>query len=138
MKPLLLHSSCVNIREHGILICGRPGTGKSSLALQLMDRGATLIADDQTYVGWEDGQLIASPPPSLKGMLEVRGVGLCTFPFQNQSVLKLCVEISEDGQFERLPDPLFVEYHGIKLPGLRLMKNDALGAMKVELKLGHI
>lgn len=137
MKPLALHGTCVDIKGHGVLICGAPGSGKSSLALQLIDRGATLICDDQTLLSLENDTVAAHSPPSLRGIMEVRGIGLCSFPFQDKSFLKLCTEICEGEELERLPDPLFVEYYGVKVPLLKLKKDDPLAAIKVELKLCH-
>ncbi|MBA3814100.1 MAG: serine/threonine protein kinase [Alphaproteobacteria bacterium] len=132
---LLTHGTCVDIKGSGVLIRGNPGMGKSSLALQLMDRGALLVSDDQTILSLETGQVVAGPPSSLKGMMEVRGIGLCTFPFQQKSYLKLCVEICEKRELERLPETLFIEYHQVKIPLLKLEKNELLGAIKVEVKL---
>ena len=136
-STLALHGTCVDIQGSGVLICGKSGTGKSSLALQLMDRGAILIADDQTLLSLEREELILQSPVSLKGMMEVRGVGLCSFPVQQKSCLRLCVEICETEELERLPKPLFIEYYDRKIPLLKLNKDDPLGALKVELKLCH-
>lgn len=135
MNTLSVHGTCVDIKGQGVLICGKPGMGKSSLALQLMDRGAILVADDQTIISLEDENLVAYPPVSLKGMLEVRGIGLCSFPFLEKAELKLYVEIGEKEALERLPDPLFIEYYKKKLPVLKLAKDDLLGAIKVKVKL---
>ncbi len=134
MKPLLLHGTCVEIKGKAVLITGAPGVGKSSLALQLMDRGALLIADDQTLITLEEGVLITSSPPALKGLMEVRGVGICPFPYQEKAPLALCVEIYEDRELERLPEEVTVEYLGIKVGYLLLKKADPLGAIKTELK----
>jgi HPr kinase/phosphorylase len=134
---LTLHGTCVDIKGSGVLICGKPGMGKSSLALQLMDRGALLVADDQTHLSLETGQLVAAPPPALEGMIEVRGIGLCPFPFKPKSSLKLCVEICEAAELERLPETLFVEYYKMKVPLLKLGPYELLGAIKVELKLSQ-
>jgi len=134
---LAVHGTCVDIKGTGVLICGKSGAGKSSLALQLIDRGATLVADDQTLLSFERGGLVAQCPVSLRGVMEVRGIGLCAFPFQQKSYLRLCIEICEKQDLERLPDSLFVEYYEIKVPLLKLKKADPLGAIKVELKLCH-
>lgn len=137
MKDLLLHGTCVEINGKAVLISGQPGIGKSSLALQLIDRGATLVADDQTLIRVEHGGiLMASPPPFLKGLMEVRGIGICPFPHQEKSPLQLCVDICEEKEPERLPEPVFVEHLGIKIPCLKLANNDPLGAIKVELRVG--
>jgi len=71
-----LHATAVAFEGKGVLITGRSGSGKSSLALQLMAIGHTLIADDQTDVTRHADRLWASAPPSIKGMIEARGVGI--------------------------------------------------------------
>ena len=137
MKPLILHGTCIDINGNGVLIRGKPGIGKSSLALQLIDRGAILVADDQTLLSLESQVVMAQPPLSLKGLMEVRGIGLCSFPFQQKSPLRLCVEICDKEELERLPEPLFISYYEVKIPLLKLGKGELLGAIKVELKLSH-
>lgn len=136
MTPITLHGTSIEIQRKAILLLGKPGIGKSSLALQLIDRGARLVADDQTCLTLEKGQVYASCPDLLKGLLEVRGVGICPFPSQNKSPLNLVVEICEHNEILRLPDPAFVQYHNIPIPSLKLAKYDPLGAIKVELKMG--
>jgi serine kinase of HPr protein (carbohydrate metabolism regulator) len=69
-------ASCVAIAGRAVLIEGPPGSGKSSLALALIDRGATLVGDDGVLLELRDGQLWALPPPSIEGLLEIRNVGL--------------------------------------------------------------
>lgn len=129
-----LHSTCVEIKGKAVLICGKPGTGKSSLALQLIDRGAILVADDQTCLSLEKRTLMASPPLALRGLIEVRGIGICPLPYHDRSPLALCVEIQETLP-ERLPGPLWVEYCGVRIPCLKLVKNDPLSAIKVEMRI---
>ncbi len=136
MRTTLLHGTCVEIKGRSVLIMGNPGMGKSSLALQLLDRGAVLVSDDQTCLSLEGKDLMACPPPSLSGLMEVRGVGICTFPYQKKSLLKLFVEICDHIKSERLPEHVFKEYHGVRLPYLKLLKGDPLAAIKVELKIG--
>jgi HPr kinase/phosphorylase len=132
-----IHGTCVDIKGHGVLIQGKPGMGKSSLALQLMDRGAILVADDQTLLSRELEEVVAQSPLSLRGLLEVRGIGICSFPFQQKSFLRLCVKICPKEKLERLPDPFFVAYHDVKIPLLTLGKDELLGAIKIELKLSQ-
>ena len=66
----------------GVLIEGPPGSGKSSLALALIDRGAALIGDDGVLLEARDGRLWALPPPRIAGLLEIRNVGFATLPAQ--------------------------------------------------------
>jgi len=136
MHPILIHGSTIEIKGKAVLISGKSGMGKSSLALQLMDRGGLLVADDQTLISFEEKELVTRAPASIQGMMEVRGIGICTFPFQESSPLSLCVEICEEKTLERLPERLFIEYYGIQVPLLKLEKADPLGAIKVELRLG--
>ncbi|MFM2372687.1 MAG: hypothetical protein RIS85_2409, partial [Pseudomonadota bacterium] len=71
---------CVAIGGRGVLIEGAPGAGKSSLALALIDRGATLVGDDGVMLDVQAGRLVAAPHPQIAGKLEVRNVGLINFP----------------------------------------------------------
>ena len=136
MTLLTLHGTAIEIQGKAVLLTGKPGMGKSSLALQLIDRGAHLVADDQTCLTLEKGEVYVACPNALKGLLEVRGVGIYPFPSRNKSPLNLVVEICELDEVLRLPDPTFVQYHNIPIPSLKLAKYDPLGALKVELKMG--
>ena len=73
---MLFQARCVAIGGRAVLITGAPGSGKSSLALALIDRGGTLIGDDAVTLEQRDDRLYASPPPKITGMIEVRNVGL--------------------------------------------------------------
>ena len=59
-----------------VMIVGPSGSGKSDLALRLLDRGFRLVSDDQTIVRRDGGRLLASAPPSIAGKLEIRGIGI--------------------------------------------------------------
>jgi len=63
-----------------VLLRGPSGSGKSDLALRLIDDGARLIADDQTHLAKKGHALIATPPPAIAGMIEVRGIGVVKLP----------------------------------------------------------
>jgi serine kinase of HPr protein (carbohydrate metabolism regulator) len=77
---ILANASCVAIGGRGVLILGEPGSGKSSLALALIDRGAVLVGDDGVTLDLVGGRVIASPPPHIAGLAEVRNVGLIRLP----------------------------------------------------------
>lgn len=78
---MTLHqATAVAVDGRAILIEGPPGSGKSSLALALIDRGATLIGDDGVRLEIRAGTLWASPPDATLGLLELRGVGLIELP----------------------------------------------------------
>ena len=76
MTALVHQAGAVVIAGRAVLIEGAPGSGKSTLALALIDRGAGLIGDDAVTLTADGTRLIASPPPNIAGLLEVRGVGI--------------------------------------------------------------
>ncbi|KIC52012.1 HPr kinase/phosphatase C-terminal domain-containing protein [Tateyamaria sp. ANG-S1] len=73
---LRLHASAVAVDGRGVLIRGASGSGKSSLALQLMGLGASLISDDQTDLTHETGGILLSAPTTIRDQIEARGVGI--------------------------------------------------------------
>lgn len=80
MTSVLYQASCVLIDGVAVLIEGPPGSGKSSLALALMDRGAQLVGDDGVQLQRRDTGLWASPAPNIAGLLEIRNVGIVRLP----------------------------------------------------------
>jgi len=102
---MLINATCVAIDNKGVLIAGPAGSGKSDLALRLIDTGAKLVADDQTELRIAKGALVASPPVSIKGLLEVRHVGLIRMPHAASVHIVLYVELAlSHDKLERLPD----------------------------------
>ena len=97
-----MHASCVALDGRAILLCGLSGSGKSDLALQLIDRGFTLVADDQTIVRKQGGRLLASVPSTIAGKLEIRGIGIVSMPTVTDIAVALVVELKSE--IERLPD----------------------------------
>lgn len=88
-------ASCVAIAGRAVLITGLPGSGKSSLALALIDRGAVLIGDDGVTLEPRGERLHASPPPNTAGLLEVRNVGLIKLPTAQAVSIALIVGLDE-------------------------------------------
>lgn len=84
---MLIHASCVEFNGKGILISGPSGSGKSDLALRLIEAGAILVADDIVDVAEE--KQIASCPKKLEGLLEVRGIGILNFEFKRETTIFL-------------------------------------------------
>ncbi len=104
-----LHASCVALGGRGLLILGHSGSGKSSLALQMIGLGAVLVADDQVDVSCADDGLVAAAPPALAGLIEARGLGLLRADTVARVPLHLAVDLGQPGS-PRLPDQ-----HGIVL-----------------------
>jgi serine kinase of HPr protein (carbohydrate metabolism regulator) len=97
-----LHASTVALNGRAVLICGPSGTGKSDLALRLIDRGFTLVSDDQTIVRKDGKRVLASSPPTIHGKLEVRGVGIVEMDSVADVPVALVVELTTE--IQRLPD----------------------------------
>jgi HPr kinase/phosphorylase len=110
----LIHGTAIAIGDFGILIRGAPGSGKSSLALRMIDApgfgaGATslqavLVADDQVLLEQSGSFLFASPPCALAGLIEMRGVGILSVPFQSKVMLNLVVDLKTWISISRLPE----------------------------------
>ena len=104
-----IHASCVARDGAGLLLLGPAGSGKSDLALRLLDRGFVLIADDRVDI--VDG--MASPPAELAGLLEVRGLGLLRLPHGAPARLALAVRLGAGAP--RLPAPRLEPATGLPL-----------------------
>lgn len=132
-----LHASCIAINGHAALIEGRSGSGKSDLALRLIDRGAALVSDDYTIVRRDRQQLIASAPDTIRGKLEVRGLGIVELPATDAPVLLVVSLVEND--IERLPAALLKRrIAGIELPIVELKPFEASAAARVAMALRHL
>lgn len=132
-----MHASCVLIGDAGVLIEGASGAGKSDLALRLIDRGATLVSDDYVFVQRHDGRLIASPPATIAGKIEVRELGIVELPHAVSAPVALLIALGEPAA--RLPDPDAARIIlGVETPLLALGGRDPSAPIKVELALTRL
>lgn len=97
-----LHATTVAKDGRAVLISGRSGSGKSDLALRLLDRGFALVSDDQTYLRIVDGALVAAAPATIRGKLEVRGIGIVDVKHVDDVSVCLVVELA--AEIDRMPD----------------------------------
>jgi serine kinase of HPr protein (carbohydrate metabolism regulator) len=131
------HASTVALKGRAVLITGPSASGKSDLALRLIDRGFTLVSDDQTIVRREGDRLIASAPPNIAGKLEIRGVGIVDMDTAKDVPIALVVQLTSE--IERLPDerrerPIL----GVNLPLVSVDALTASAASKVSLALDRL
>jgi HPr kinase/phosphorylase len=101
MSGQMVHATAVSINGEGVLLVGPSGSGKSDLALRLIDRGATLVSDDAVELTAGDGHLMLTGAPNITGKIEIRGIGICLADAISSAPLRLVVELVQT--VERLP-----------------------------------
>jgi HPr kinase/phosphorylase len=112
-----LHASAVAAEGRAVLILGPSGSGKSSLALELLALGAQLVGDDRVRLRRMGGALIAEPPPRAGGLIEARGVGLLHAPRAGAAPVALAVDLARQ-ESERLPPRRMARFLGVAVPVL--------------------
>lgn len=121
----IAHASAVALDGRAVLIFGPSGSGKSDLALRLVDRGARLIADDRTVLRREGEAVLAAPPETIAGLIEVRGLGVVAAPGAATAAdafpVALAVRLVTDrAEVARMPDPASREICGVAVPEVTL------------------
>jgi serine kinase of HPr protein (carbohydrate metabolism regulator) len=128
-----IHASCVAIGRRAVLIAGPSGSGKSDLALRLIDRGAVLVSDDYTMLKPVGGQLSASPPATIAGKIEVRGVGIVVQSYAEAVPVALLVDLGQPPM--RMPEVEAIPVAGVTVPAIAVSALEASAPLKVEAAL---
>ena len=133
----LVRGTCVALGGTGLLLRGRPGIGKSDLALRLVDEGAALVADDLVQLSCRDGRLLArlpdEAPAETRGRLEVRGLGILPVHSVAEAPLGLVVELKAPAEIDRMPEPQHWICLGIQVPMIALDAWTASATAKLRL-----
>ena len=125
-----MHATCIETDGMGILLLGESGCGKSSLALAMIDRPGRgcgerlletrLVADDRVLIERRGDGLLARPPGSIAGLLEVRGLGLVSAPHAPEAKIGLAVELMAAKSIPRLPEKRELSLLGCRLAVIAL------------------
>lgn len=126
-----IHATAVAKAGRAVLILGDSGSGKSDLAFRLLDRGWTLVGDDQIHLARTGSQLTAVCDPRLANRLEVRGLGLIDVPTPQDPVpVGLVVQLEDAPQ--RLPAYEERSFLDVNLPLLRLHAFEISSVLKLD------
>lgn len=125
------HGTVVSLHNRAVLLRGSSGSGKSDVALRLIEAGGVLISDDQVGLEKRQEKLYASSVTEIEGLLEVRGVGLLRTPFTHTAVVMLVVDLVARDAVPRLPEWEKVDIEGVLVPRLRLHAFDHTIAIKI-------
>ncbi len=143
-RAVNIHASCVMLaraaqafgasRDAGILLLGPSGSGKSDLTLRMIEKGAILVSDDRTELCLQGGHLVARPPANIRGLVEVRGVGIIAVPHAPKARVALAVDLGAAPP--RLPER--EDYRApwdlpVPVPLLRLAPFEASAPAKIAL-----
>jgi len=139
MAAPAVHATCVALQTVigplGVLLIGGSGSGKSDLALRLVDEGAWLVADDLVMVRAEGDGLFARAVQTGEGLLEVRGFGITELPHLPEARLALAVRLTSSDRIERLPDPLTYAIADRTLPLVEVDPSGSSATAKIRLAL---
>ena len=142
-EMLLVHATAVAILTaigpRAVLLRGSSGSGKSDLALRLIDAGARLVADDQSELHRNGETIIVRSPPAIAGLIEVRGIGIVRVEPLAEAPLALIADLlaaeAPAGAIERLPPRATERLLDLDLPRIAVAPFEASAAAKVALAL---
>lgn len=130
-----LQAGCVSLDGRGLLIFGRPGSGKSRLALALLALGATLVADDLLHLRRAGDALIAEAPRGRSGLIEARGVGLLRAPAARAARIALAADLDR-AESDRLPPRRSARLLGVAIPLILAADTASASALAAALRAG--
>jgi serine kinase of HPr protein (carbohydrate metabolism regulator) len=134
-ESLLIHATAVALDNRAVLLRGPSGSGKSDLALRLIDAGGRLVADDYSQL-WRAGDAIwVCAPETLSGLIEARGIGILRVDPVATAPLALIADLVASQSIERLPEPRSETIFGLAIPVVAIAPFEASAAVKLRLAL---
>lgn len=138
-----IHATCCAFPDgpaaHAVLLRGPPGSGKSDLALRLIDTGFVLVADDRVDLTAEGGRVIASGPEALAGLIELRGIGILRLPHRfARCPVALVVDFADVATQERMPQPQHCDIAGVALPMIAIDPATPSAAARIRIALAVV
>jgi HPr kinase/phosphorylase len=130
-----VYGTCVAIDGRAVLLRGPSGSGKSDLALRVVEAGGHLVSDDQTILIREHDSLIATCPDPIAGQIEVRGVGIIPVSTVRRAPLALVMDLVSGDQIDRFPELRNCRYLQIDVPLMNIAPFEISAAAKVRLAL---
>jgi serine kinase of HPr protein (carbohydrate metabolism regulator) len=128
-----IHATCISVEGTGLLFRGPSGSGKSDLALRMMEHNSQLIADDWVDLTLQGDVLIAQAPIRLKGLLEVRGVGIIEVPYGISIRVLGVIDLVDSNKIQRLPVHQTAILLGVKIPIYQINPWEISAIAKVQL-----
>ncbi|HWD59180.1 MAG TPA: HPr kinase/phosphatase C-terminal domain-containing protein [Stellaceae bacterium] len=135
MTSMLVHATAVAVDGCAVLLRGPSGSGKSDLALRLIDAGARLVADDQSRLSREGDAVMVRAPQPIAGLIEVRGLGIVKLDALPAARLVLIADLVASERVERLPEPSSETILGLAIPVVAIAPLEASAPAKLRLAL---
>lgn len=132
-----MHASFVLWHNKGILFRGKSGSGKSELALKFIEnKNAVLVADDVVELKVRQNKLWGSSPQNIRGLLEIRNVGISRYEYAEEATVSLLVNLLPAKEnLERLPKNKTENILGVEIPAIDLYAEDTTILEKIIVKL---
>jgi serine kinase of HPr protein (carbohydrate metabolism regulator) len=130
-----IHASAVVLGDRGVLVAGAPGSGKTGLALALVSHARSfglfgrLVGDDQLLLSVHHGRLLCAAPPTIAGLVEIRGLGLRPLEFEARAPVDLFVMLVGSDAAQRFPEIETAFVAGREIPSLTLAAGDRQAAL---------
>lgn len=133
--PLLMHATAVAVGGRVVLLRGPSGSGKSDLALRLIDAGGQLVSDDYSELRREKDAIFVRAPEPISGLIEVRGIGIFRLDALAEAPLALIADLVAAQHIDRLPEPRSETIFGLAIPVVAIAPFEASAAAKLRLAL---